>query len=440
MMLAAMLVVLLVFTLLGMEIAWAIALACFAYIALSQLTDTPTSFALFAQQMTVGLDGFVLVSVPLFIFAGELMNVCGVTHRLVRVAAVIVGHMHGGLANVGVVANFLMSGISGSAVADAAATGTVLVPEMKRRRFPEDFACAVIAAAATVGPIIPPSIAFLLLASIINVSVGQLFLAGIVPGTLMFIAMFVVTWWLCKRRDYPREPKATRGERAEAMRDGVLALIAPLVIVGSIVAGIATPTESAAIAVGYTLFLGLAVYRNTSVTAIIHAAGSAAISSALVMLTVAASQIFAWLAVQERLGELLTAGMLALSGNVYVVLALVNLLMLVLGMFMELVPIMFILAPISLSLARRHGRERGAVRGRHGAEPDDRDDHAADRPQSDGAVGDYGGGRDAHLPRRHTLHLGPPGRAALDHLRACAYIVRPAAVLSREMKGASHAS
>ncbi len=130
------------------------------------------------------------------------------------------------------------------------------------------------------------------------------------------------------------------------MRDGVLALIAPLVIVGSIVAGIATPTESAAIAVGYTLFLGLAVYRNTSVTAIIHAAGSAAISSALVMLTVAASQIFAWLAVQERLGELLTAGMLALSGNVYVVLALVNLLMLVLGMFMELVPIMFILAPI----------------------------------------------------------------------------------------------
>ena len=113
MMLAAMLVVLLVFTLLGMEIAWAIALACFAYIALSQLTDTPTAFALFAQQMTVGLDSFVLVSVPLFIFAGELMNVCGVTQRLVRVAAVIVGHMHGGLANVGVVANFLMSGCLG---------------------------------------------------------------------------------------------------------------------------------------------------------------------------------------------------------------------------------------------------------------------------------------------------------------------------------------
>jgi tripartite ATP-independent transporter DctM subunit len=346
MMLAAMLVVLFLFTMLGMEIAWAIALACFAYIALSQFTDNPTAFTLFAQQMTVGLDSFVLVSVPLFIFAGELMNLCGVTQRLVRVAAVIVGHMHGGLANVGVVANFLMSGISGSAVADAAATGTVLVPEMKRRRFPEDFACAVIASAATVGPIIPPSIAFLLLASIINVSVGQLFLAGFVPGTIMSAAMFGVTWWLCKKRNYPREPRATSKERVDAFKDGVLALIAPLVIVASIVAGIATPTESAAIAVGYTLFLGLVVYRNTSLTAIVHAAGSAAISSALVMLTVASSQIFAWLAVQERLGELLTTGMLTLSKNVYVVLALVNVLMLILGMFMELVPIMFILAPI----------------------------------------------------------------------------------------------
>jgi tripartite ATP-independent transporter DctM subunit len=346
MMLAAMLVVLVVFTLLGMEIAWGIALACFAYIALSQLTDNPTSFALFAQQMTVGLDSFVLVSVPLFIFAGELMNVCGVTQRLVRVAAVVVGHMHGGLANVGVVANFLISGISGSSVADAAATGTVLVPEMRRRRFPPEFACAVIACASTVGPIIPPSIVFLLLASIVNISVGQLFLAGVVPGILMSGAMFFVTWRLCKKRNYPREPKATPKERLDAMRDGILPLIAPAVIVGSIVAGIATPTESAAIAVGYTLLLGLVVYRNTSLAAVLEAAGTAAIGSALVMLTVAASQIFAWLAVQERLGELLTSSMLTVSHNVYVMLAMVNVLMLVLGMFMELVPIIFILAPI----------------------------------------------------------------------------------------------
>lgn len=346
MMLALMVVVLLLFTLLGMEIAWAIALACFFYIGLSQFTDNPTSFALFAQQMTVGLDSFVLVSIPLFIFAGELMNLSGVTQRLVRFAAVMVGHFHGGLANVGVVSNFLISGISGSSVADAAATGTVLVPEMKRRGFPEEFACAVIACASTVGPIIPPSIVFLLLASIVNLSVGQLFLAGVVPGVLMSSAMFIVTWYLCRKRDYPREPKAAPAQRVGALREAVLPLIAPAVIVGSIVGGIATPTESAAIAVGYTLALGMLVYRNTSFRALMQAAGTAAVGSALVMLTVAASQIFAWLAVQERLGEFLTQSILAVSDNVYVILALINVLMLVLGMFMELVPIIFILAPI----------------------------------------------------------------------------------------------
>lgn len=345
-MLAGMVVVLLLFTLMGMEIAWAIALACFFYIGLSQFTDNPTAFALFSQQMTVGLDSFVLVSIPLFIFAGELMNLCGVTQRLVRFAAAMVGHFHGGLANVGVVSNFLISGISGSSVADAAATGTVLVPEMKKRGFPAEFACAVIACASTVGPIIPPSIVFLLIASIVNLSVGQLFIAGIVPGILMSTAMFIVTWHICRKRGYPRETRATGPERRVAFKDAILALIAPAVIVGSIVGGIATPTESAAIAVGYTLVLGLFVYRNTSLKAIIEAAATAAAGSALVMLTVAASQIFAWLAVQERLGEFLTQSMLAVSTNVYVVLALINVLMLVLGMFMELVPIIFILAPI----------------------------------------------------------------------------------------------
>ena len=345
-MLAAMVVVLLGFTLLGMDIAWAIALACFFYIGFSQFTDNPTAWALFSQQMTVGLDSFVLVAIPLFIFAGELMNLSGVTQRLVRFAEAMVGHFHGGLANVGVVSNFLVSGISGSSIADAAATGTVLVPEMKKRGFPEEFACAVIACASTVGPIVPPSIVFLLIASIVNLSVGQLFLAGVVPGIMMSTAMFIVTWYVCRKRGYPRERKATGPERLGALKDSILALIAPAVIVGSIVAGIATPTESAAIAVGYTLILGVFVYKNTSWKAVLEAAGSAAVASALVMLAVAASQIFAWLTVQERLGEFLIKSMLAISSNVYVVLFLINVLMLVLGMFMELVPIIFILAPI----------------------------------------------------------------------------------------------
>ncbi|MSP67303.1 MAG: TRAP transporter large permease [Alphaproteobacteria bacterium] len=355
MLLVTMLVALFVFTLLGMELAWAIGIASFAYITLSQFTDEPTRYVLFAQQMTVGIDGFVLLAIPLFIFAGELMNVAGVTQRIVGAAAALVGHFHGGLANVGVVANYIMSGISGSALADAAATGTVLVPEMTKRGFPPAFASAVIAAAATVGPIIPPSIVFVLLSAIVEVSVGRLFMAGIIPGTIMFVAMFIVTWWICRKRAYPREPRASTAELRRALLDGALALVAPVIVVGSIVGGIATPTEGAAVAVAYTALLGIVVYRNVAWRDILAAAGSSAIASSVIMLTVATSQIFAWLAVQERLGELLVGGMLAISGEPWVLLALANLLMLVLGMFMEIVPIMLVLAPILFPLFEGYG-------------------------------------------------------------------------------------
>ena len=207
MLLTSMIIILLFFSLMGMEIAWAIGLAGFGYLTLSQFSDNATPMVLFAQQMTSGVNSFVLIAIPLFIFAGELMNITGVTQRIIKFAASLVAHRNGGLANVGVTANFIMSGCSGSALADAAATGTVLLPEMKKRGFNPAFSSAVIASAATVGPIVPPSISFVLLGAIVNISVGQLFLGGIVPGIMMFIAMFAVTWWICKKRGYPLEKK-----------------------------------------------------------------------------------------------------------------------------------------------------------------------------------------------------------------------------------------
>ena len=300
--------------------------------------------------MIVGLDGFILVAIPLFVFAGELMNVSGVTQRIVRMASAVVGHFHGGLANVGVVANFIMSGISGSALADAAATGTVLIPEMKKRGFPADFSAAVISSAATVGPIIPPSISFVLLGAIVEVSVGRLFMGGVVPGFIMFVSMFVLTWWICRKRNYPVEERTTIREKGNAFLAGSLALLAPVFVVGSIVGGIATPTEAATVAVFYTLFLGVVVYRTTKWRDIVEAAGRSAVASSVIMLTVATSQVFAMLAVQEKLGVILTTAMLQVSENVYVLLFMANVLMLFLGMFMEILPIMLILAPILFPL------------------------------------------------------------------------------------------
>lgn len=350
MLLVSMLAILFIFSLIGMEIGWAIGFAAFGYLVLSQFEPFGTPMILYSQMMVAGLDSFILVAIPLFIFMGELMNRSGVTHRIIDFAGALVGHIRGGLANVGVVANFIMSGISGSALADAAATGTVLVPAMEKRGFPPAFSAAVISSAATVGPIIPPSISFVLLGAIVEVSVGRLFMGGIVPGFIMFVAMFALTYWISKKNNYPVEEKATIRQQGNAFARGFLPLLAPLFVVGSIVGGIATPTEAAAIAVFYTLILGVIVYRNLSWRDILETAGIAAISSSVIMLTVATSQIFAFLAVREKLGEILTSAMLSVSDNIYVLLLMANILMLFLGMFMEILPIMLILAPILFPL------------------------------------------------------------------------------------------
>lgn len=350
MLLALMILLLFVFTLLGMEIAWAIGIAALAFITLSQFTGDPTPFVLFSQQMTVGVDSFALLAIPMFVFAGELMTATGVTRRLVSFASALVGHRPGGLANVGITSNFVMSGISGSALADAAATGSVLIPEMKKKGYPPAYSCAVIAAGATMGPVIPPSISYILLGAIVSISVGQLFLAGIIPGILMFIAMLVTSGIIARRIGLPTEPRATPSERLTAAWQGTLPLLAPVFIIMTKVYGIATPTEAAAIAVLYVLFLGLFVYRTLNWRNFIDAAGNAALVSAIVMLTVATSQIFSWLAVQERLGDILTIAMLTISENPIVILFMVNIMLLLLGMFMEPLPVMLVLAPILFPL------------------------------------------------------------------------------------------
>lgn len=355
MLLLTMIVLLFVLALLGMEIAWAIGVAALAYLVLSQATGEGTPFVLFSQQMTVGIDTFAYLAVPLFVFAGELMSVTGVTQRLVRTASAMVGHLHGGLANVGVTANFVMSGISGSALADAAATGAVLIPEMSKKGYPPTFSAAVVASAATVGPVIPPSVMFVILGAIVNISVGRLFLGGVIPGLLMSAAMFTLTYYLARRRRFPREPMVTGSERWRSLAQGVLPMAAPIFVIGSIVLGVATPTEAAAIAVVYTIALGVLVYRSFTFRALIECAASTALTSAIVMLTVGTSQMFAWIAVQERLGEMLINAILVITSNLWIVLLMVNALLLLLGMFMEPLPVMLVLAPVLFPLLQGLG-------------------------------------------------------------------------------------
>jgi tripartite ATP-independent transporter DctM subunit len=355
MILVVLVILLVVFILSGMEVAWAIGLTALVCIALSQFTDNPQAFVIFAHEMTEGINSFTLISVPLFIFAGELLTLSGATKRLVDLASALVGHMNGGLANVAVTANFVVSGMSGSALADAAATGVVLVPEMARRNFPVAYACAVIACAATVGPLVPPSLLFIVLGASVNLSVGRLFLAGIVPAFILFITMYILTWWIAKRRGLPREPKLPARERVRMVLLGLPPLAAPAFVVASMVLGIATPSEAASIAVLYTLILGGLIYRTLTIRSIINCAGRSALVSSAVLLTVATSQIFSALIVQEQFGEILTSAMLGVSHNPNVLLLMVNVMLLLLGMFMEPLPIILVLAPLLVPMMQSVG-------------------------------------------------------------------------------------
>ncbi|MEO8103462.1 MAG: TRAP transporter large permease subunit, partial [Betaproteobacteria bacterium] len=249
MLLTAMILLLFVFVMLGMDIAFSVGAASLAYIVASQFGDRPVNPVLFAQELTVGVDSFALLAIPMFIFAGELMTKSGVTLRLINFASCLVGHRPGGLANAAITANLFMGGISGSAIADAAAIGSVLVPEMKKRGYSSAYASGVIAASASMGPIIPPSIMFILLGSIVNISVGQLFIAGILPGFIIYFAMLGTSAVMARRLNLPIEERVTGPERRRVMIAGILPLGAPVLIVLSKIFGIATPTESAALVV-----------------------------------------------------------------------------------------------------------------------------------------------------------------------------------------------
>lgn len=346
MLLVLMILALFVFVLLGMDIAFAIGVASLAYIGLSQFDDRPINPILFVQELTAGVDSFSLLAIPMFVFAGELMTKAGVTRRLIAFASSLVGHRRGGLADVGITGNLFMAGISGSAIADAAAIGSLLIPEMTKRGYPIRYSAGVISAAACMAPIIPPSIMFILLGAIANISVGELFIAGILPGLLMCLGLLATSRLLARVYDLPLEPAMSGAEKRKAIVEGLLPLGAPVLIVATKIFGIATPTESAAVVVLYTVVLGVFVYRDLRLSAFFEAAMTAAMMTAVVMMTVATSQIFGSLATYAGLGEIVSQTLRAISDTPWVILLIVNGLLLLLGTVMEPLPIMLILSPI----------------------------------------------------------------------------------------------
>ena len=299
------------------------------------------------QRMFAGINQFPLLAIPLFMLAGQIMNVGDITARLVRFANAVVGHLRGGLAHVNILSSIMFAGLSGSAVADTSALGSILIPAMERDGYTRRFAAAVTAASSIIGPIIPPSIIMIVYAYVMQVSVGGLFAAGFVPGLIMGGLLMAMTVFLARRRNYPkRERRAPPAELWTSFRGAFLPMLTPIIILGGILSGVFTPTEAAAAAVIYALALSLFVTRSMKFGDLPRVLLRAGLSSAAILLVIGAAVAFGWIAAVSRIPDALGTALLSVSDNTYVLLFLINLLLLVVGMFLDAGPAILILGPI----------------------------------------------------------------------------------------------
>lgn len=339
-----------VLMLLGMPIAFSLGAICFAFFWIdgSAMTSVP-------QRMFAALDSFPLLAVPTFILAGEVMNSGGLTKRIVEFSRVLVGHIAGGLAHVTVLANVIVSGISGSALAEAAGVGSVMIEAMKKQGFGAGFAGALNAAASTIGPLIPPSIPLVIYAVMTSQSAGKMLLAGFAPGFLVAIALMVYAYFVSKKRGYPVSKRATWSDLWRSTRSAFLALMTPVIIVWGIVGGVFTPTEAAAATVVYALVVSLLVYKDMNWRDLPGIFRRAAKTTAVVGFIIATANLVSYLLTRERVPQMLSEALLSVSNEPWVILLLINVLLLVLGCFMEGLAIMLLTVPVLLPLVTQLG-------------------------------------------------------------------------------------
>ncbi|MBW1636941.1 MAG: TRAP transporter large permease [Deltaproteobacteria bacterium] len=299
-----------------------------------------------AQRMFSGTDSFHLMAVPLFMFAGVLMEAGGISRRIIDFANALVGWLPGGLAAVTIVSAMFFAGISGSAAADAAAVGAILIPAMKKSGYDSDFAAAVQASGGSIGVIIPPSIPMIIFGFLTGASIGQLFAAGIIPGILIGASLILVSTLISLKYNYSATAPFSLSEFWRTFRRAVLAMGAPVIILGGILTGVFTATESAAVAVVYALLVGMFIYRKIKVRDLFHLFRDGAVTSAIVMFIIAMASIFSWIAAIGNIPAQLAGGLLSLSDNPIVLLLLINLVLLIAGTFVETTAALILLVPM----------------------------------------------------------------------------------------------
>jgi len=334
--------VMLLLILLNVPIAFAIGMTSLGY--LLALGTVP--LAIIPQRLVGGIDSFVLLAIPFFILAAQLMNTAGITRRIFDFADAIVGHIRGGLGHVNVVGSMIFAGMSGSAVSDAAGLGLIEIEAMERAGYDREFSAAITAASATIGPIIPPSIPMVVYGAAAQVSVGRLFAAGIIPGILMGITLMIAVYIIALRRDFPVHPGISFKRIARTSKDAFLPLLTPVILIGGVLSGVFTPTESAVIAVIYAFLLGFFVYKEITLQDIPKLLQDTIVSTAVVMLIFGVVSVFGWIITREQIPQLFAKFIVSVTTSQLGILSLIMLFLLFVGCFMNPSAAIVVLVPI----------------------------------------------------------------------------------------------
>jgi C4-dicarboxylate transporter DctM subunit len=306
-------------------------------------------------QMVSGMDSFPLMAIPFFILAGELMERAGISERLVNLAKALVGHIRGGLGMVVILGEYLFSGISGSTAADVSAIGALLIAPMERAGYSKGEAVAIVSAATAMGILVPPCIFMIVLASMTNQSIGAMFVAGFLPAVVIALGLIVFIYWQAGKLNIPREPRATLRHLLRAAGDGVIAMVMPGIIFGSIFGGITTVTEAAVIAVLYAAFVGLVVYRRFSLAKLPEILLASTINSAMIMFLVGAATVFSWILTIERVPQAVAELVRSVSSAPWLFLAVSNLIFILFGAILEGLPALIVFVPVMYPIAMQFG-------------------------------------------------------------------------------------
>jgi len=336
---------------LGVPIAYSLLLSGVALMWHLDLFDAQ----ILAQNTINGADSFPLLAVPFFMLAGEIMNVGGLSSRIVKLAITLVGHKRGGLGYVAILAACMLAALSGSAVADTAALAALLLPMMVKAGHDKARAGGLIASAGIIAPVIPPSIGFVIFGVAANVSISKLFLAGIVPGLLMGVSIAVAWWWVAKRENIQQPPPATSAERWQALRESTWALFLPVIVIVGLKMGVFTPTEAAVVAAVYALFVATLVYRELKLSQLREVFVSAAKTTAVIMFLVAAAMVSAWLITVADIPAKMIVLLEPFMGNQTLLMIAIMLMVMAVGTAMDMTPTILIMTPVLMPVVKAAG-------------------------------------------------------------------------------------